>query len=86
MPTFRLMFKNRDIFAVRVPRSGASYSDEFEWREAARWAHYTWEQFAALDGEEQSAVVAHYRGHHQLEAVVAHEQARESRRKGGRKR
>ena len=55
-----------------MPRSHVSYSEEFEWREAAHWAHYTWDAFEALDGLEQSAVIAHYRGHHQLNAVIAH--------------
>jgi hypothetical protein len=54
-----------------VARSGAGYSPEFEAREAARWGNYTWPAFCAMDGEEQSAAVAHYRTHHQLEAVMA---------------
>jgi hypothetical protein len=67
-----------------VPRSGVSYGDEFEWREAARFALYRWEDFCRLDGEAQSAIVAHYRVHGQIEAVIAHEQARERRLKGRR--
>lgn len=63
---------------------GATYGGEFEWREAARFALVTWDQFETLDGEEQSAIVAHYRGHHQLEAVISQEQAREMKRRSRR--
>lgn len=66
---------------MRVPRMGASYAPEFEWREAARWDRLSWQQFEALDGEEQSAIVAHYRGHHQLEAVISQEQTNETKRR-----
>ncbi len=76
-----MTYKGRDIFSIRVPRSGVSYSNVFEQREAAWWARYTWEEFEALDGERQSAVVAHYRAHHHLEAVIAHEQQKQARRK-----
>lgn len=84
MPPFQATFRGRDIFGYHVPRSGASYGSEFEWREAARWSLHTWEVFELLDGEEQSAIVAQYRVHHQLEAVIAHEQAREQRRQSTR--
>lgn len=65
-----MTFQGRDIFDIPVPRSGASYSPEFEAREAARWAGYIWPAFCDLDGVEQSKVVAQFRCHHQLEAVV----------------
>ena len=55
---------------------------ELEWRLAARWTGYTYQQFAELDGEEQSAIVATYRSHNQIEAVLAQEQAREMERRG----
>lgn len=64
-----------------MPRSGASYSSLFEQHEAAHWDRYKWEEFKALDGEQQSGVVAHYRAHHHLEAVIAHEQQKQARRK-----
>lgn len=52
---------------------------EFEWREAARWAQYSWNDFTDLDGEEQSRIVAHYRCHLQLEAVIAQDRERKRR-------
>lgn len=64
-----------------MPRSGASYSTEFEQREAAHWGRYKWEEFEDLDGERQSGVVAHYRAHHHLEAVIAHEQQKQANRR-----
>jgi hypothetical protein len=53
-----------------VPRSGLSYSAHYEAREAARFALLRWSEFAALDGDEQSEIVAHYRVYHQMEAVI----------------
>jgi len=64
-----------------VPRSGIAFSPEFEAREAARWAHYTWEQFCARDGEDQSATVAQYRVSQYMEAVLAEDAARRARQK-----
>jgi hypothetical protein len=64
-----------------VPRSGISFSPEFEAREAARWSLLTWRQFCALDGEEQSATVAQYRVSHMIEAVLAMDQDKRARQK-----
>lgn len=69
-------FGGRDIFDIRVPRSQVSYSDLFEWREAAHWTGCQWRHFCRLDGDEQAAIVAHYRAHLQLEAVLAQDQER----------
>lgn len=66
---------------IHVPSSGLSYSSLFEWRVAAQWANYTWEQFAELEGEEQSWIVATYRSYKQAESVLALETEREMRRK-----
>lgn len=44
----------------------------FEWMEAAHWAGLRWfSEFNDLDGEEMSLIVAQYRCHHQIEAVLA---------------
>lgn len=59
-----------------MPRAGASYEPLFEWREAAHWAGETWRSFCRLDGDEQAAIVAHYRAHMQLEAVIAQDMKR----------
>ena len=64
-----------------MPRSGLSFDPSFEWVLAAQWAGYKLREFRALPGEEQSEIVAAYRCHTQAEAVVAHEQAKEARRK-----
>jgi hypothetical protein len=50
-----------------------SYSGEYEMREAARFLGYQWKEFLALDGEEQSEIVAHYRAHGQIEGTLAKE-------------
>lgn len=58
-----------------VPRSGVSYTQEAEWRLAAKAYNYTWKAFTALDGEEQSEIIAMYRIEGQLEGLLAKEQA-----------
>lgn len=63
-----------------MPRSGLRYAAEMEWRLAAQWAHYRYEDWQMLDGELQSAHVAAYRVAKQAEAVLAHEGAREQAR------
>jgi hypothetical protein len=74
-------FRGRDIFSVPVPRSGAKYNEIFEWAEAAHWKHIPWEEFDELDGDTQAFHVAHYRAHHQLEAVIAKHQFDEMKRR-----
>lgn len=37
----------------------------------AQWANYKLEDFEALEGERQSLLVAAYRSHNQVEAVLA---------------
>lgn len=65
-----MTFRGRDLFSIHVPRSGARYTQRFEWADAAHWWGYKWEEFVELDGEEQSFLVAVYRAHHQLQAVI----------------
>ena len=73
-----MTFRGEDIFRIKVPHSGVEIENpEYEWRSAAQWARYTFEGFQELDGERQARIVAHYRTHHQLEAVIAQAQVRE---------
>lgn len=67
-----MTYKDRDIFKCGVGRSAVKYGNPMvEWFFAARFAGYTWEQFQALPGERQSFLVAAYRLHGQIEAVLA---------------
>ena len=84
-PPFAVTFRGRDIFDIPVPRSGVRYSRVFEIVEAAHWRGLTDEQFEALDPLVQARVVAHYRTHHQLEAVIAQAQARDAEARQRRK-
>lgn len=44
-----------------------------EWFLAARWAHLNWfDDFDPLDGEDMAFIVAAYRTHMQIEAVVSY--------------
>jgi hypothetical protein len=49
-------------------------------RLAAHWDGYKWNAFISLDGDEQSEIIATYRAYNQMEAVIANELARKSRR------
>lgn len=49
--------------------------------EAAHWRGLSDQAFADLTPFEQARVIAHYRAHHQLEAVVAQAQMNEAQRK-----
>lgn len=75
-----MTFRRKDIFSYRIARSGASYSPQFEAREAARFVLLTWPEFCAMDGEEQSAAVAHYRSSHYLEAVLQDDMTKRAKR------
>lgn len=46
--------------------------------EAAHWRGLTDQQFAEMPPFEQARVVAHFRTHHQLEAVIAQQQQRDA--------
>ena len=84
-PPFDLTFRGRNIFDIPVPRSGVRYARVFEVLEAAHWRGLTDAQFDALDPLEQARIVAHYRAHHQLEAVVAQAQTRDAEARARRK-
>lgn len=75
MPPFEATYRGKDIFKIRVPRTGMAFSGYYEWCEAARWAGYTREAFAQLTGQDQASIVAQFRVHHQMEAVLAKVQA-----------
>lgn len=52
--------------------------------EAARWAgggtvRY-WQQFCALDGDDQARIIAHYRAHERMQAVIAKDVERKRKR------
>lgn len=62
------------MFSYRqIPRSGVRYGLMLEWFLAARWAGLHWfDEFDQLDGEDMAFVVAAYRTHQQIEAVVSY--------------
>ncbi len=53
----------------------------YERREAARFALYRWDEYMRLSGDDQSAVIAHYRMHNRIEAIVADYQEQQSKRR-----
>jgi Zn/Cd-binding protein ZinT len=74
-PTFR----GKDIFDIWVPQSGIKYSFDLEWRLAAAWANYKFEDFILIPTEQQAYHIAAYRCENQIKAVLSQEQARQAR-------
>lgn len=58
-----------------------TYALEFEARQAARFAGYTHQDFLKLPGEEQNAIVAHYRMHNRIQAVQADDARKKAERR-----
>lgn len=67
------------MWGMATARSGISFSTALEWRLAAQWAGYRYEDFVELEGDLQSAHVAAYRSYQQIEAVLAEAAAKEAR-------
>lgn len=82
-----MQYKGKDVFKWRTPRSGFRYDITLDWELAAHWRGYSREAFSELDGDEQARIVALFRIHHQMEAVLAKVRAdaerRAQRSKGG---
>jgi len=49
-------------------------------REAARWANYSWTEFCELSTDDQAAVIAHYETIRKIEAIEVHEQNKDMKR------
>lgn len=64
-----------------MPNSGFSYSFELEMRFAAQWAGYKWQEFLALDGYEQDAILATYEAKHRIDAINSYESSKRMKRK-----
>jgi hypothetical protein len=47
-----------------------TYSQEYHWFKAARWAHYRWTEFLELDGDIQAMIVAAFETDGQIDGVV----------------
>jgi hypothetical protein len=76
-PTFR----GRNIFEIRVPRSGIRHSFDLEWQVAAHWAGYKFEEFVQLPTDQQARHIAAYRCDMTEQAVVAQARDKEARDK-----
>jgi len=53
----------------------------FEARQAARFAGYPYLEFVELPGEEQNKIVAHFRMHNRIQAVLADDAQKKAERK-----
>lgn len=63
-----------------------TYSEVFEWRLAAQWAGYRYEDFVMLEGDLQSAHVAAYRDSQALRAVMDDAAVKQSAKNAKKKR
>lgn len=66
-PTFR----GKDVYTWKVKRSGIAFGGVLELALCARWWRYRWEEFEALDPNAQAFLIAVYRAHNQIEAILA---------------
>jgi hypothetical protein len=82
---FAVRYKGRDLWSWPVEKSHILYSQELHWRLAARWNRLTWKKFIALEGDEQSRLVATYETSLQMEAVVSKDSQKKARNKVNRK-
>jgi hypothetical protein len=69
--SFQVTWAGQDVMSWGVPGSQGQYGALFEARKAARFAGYSWTEFEALDGPEQSAAVAFYRLNARLEWLMS---------------
>lgn len=78
---FRATWKGEDLMAVRTPRSGIAYGPLLESDLAAQWWNVANpEAFDALSVPTRARMVAAYRIHGQIQAVLAQDQARKQER------
>ena len=68
---FNVTWYETDLLAKVLPPSPAKYGMVYESREAARFANYSWHNFCGLTGQEQSAIVAHFRLEKKLRWLMA---------------
>lgn len=73
---FNVTWYGKRVELFGVPKANARFGQQFEDREAARFAGIPWEDFAVLPGPEQSAIVAHYRLSNRLDWLQAQERKR----------
>jgi hypothetical protein len=66
-------------------RPPTSYSAEYELLRAARWRGYRWEDFDALDVDDQARVVAEYLTENRLAVVQSYEKPRDHGAGSGRR-
>jgi hypothetical protein len=60
-------------------------SAEFELLRAARWAGYQWQQFDALDVDDQARIVAEYLTEARIAVVQSYEKPRDHGARSGRR-
>jgi hypothetical protein len=63
-----------------TPRSGITFTLEFERRLVAKWAGYTYEAFCDLDGFNQAGHVAAYRDYQYMSAAEAERDKRNNKK------
>ena len=68
---FAPTLNGQSVFDIALPRSGVTYSAEYQKVMAAWWWRMRPETFRRLPNTEQAELIAAYRTHYQIEAVLA---------------
>lgn len=77
--------RGRDLYSIQLPSAGVRYTLRLEAEFARQWHTIAPAEWEAMDGRQQARYVAVYRAKHQLDAVVAHNQAKDAEKKSRRK-
>lgn len=65
------IFDEKQLFGHSVPSSQVSYSEEFDWIDAAHADNMSWWEFMEKPSWYRGMLIAHHRGKTQIEAVLA---------------
>lgn len=77
---FDVRWLDEPVDTFRVPNPlPVTTSTWFELREAARFSLYKWDEFLQLSDGEQAGIVAYYRVHNKLNALIDQWQEQQSR-------
>ena len=82
MSPFGVTYKGGDLFKRPTLRSHIKTTALYEVLSAAHWSGLTETDWAALSRDAQARLLAHYRVHHQIQAVIDYDQVQELKRRG----
>lgn len=76
---FDVRWFDEPLSTFRTPNTlPVTTSKWYEQREAARFSLYTWTEYQQLPADERAAVIAYYRVHNKLTALIDNHQAQQA--------